>query len=199
MLHRQQWGSMSTHHSYLWRAAAAVLVVLCTSVVAGGQTVNRDAQTFSEFQQRVKDYVTLQQKLAATLPSVPDKATPVQIDERQRALGKLVITARKTAKQGEVFGPAMPALVRRLLAPVFKGPDGAEVRQAIFDEPHPVVPAVNVRYPDEVPLSTMPPDILKLLPKLPENLEFRFIGRHLILLDVNAHLIVDVIDNAIPA
>jgi hypothetical protein len=38
-----------------------------------------------------------------------------------------------------------------------------------------------------------------MLPKLEETLEYRFIGRHLILLDVPAHLIVDVIDNAMPA
>jgi len=194
---------MSNHLPRRAAVIAPFLFVLCSPAFdvnrAVAQTVNRDAKAVVDFQQRVKDYMTLQQKLAASLPSVPDKATPAQIDERQRTLGKLVIAARKTAKKGEVFGSEMPALVRRLLAPVFKGPDGAEVRQAIFDEPHPVVPAVNVRYPDEVPLSTMPPDILKMLPKLPESLEFRFIGRHLILLDVNAHLIVDVIDNAIPA
>jgi hypothetical protein len=130
---------------------------------------------------------------------VPDKATPKQIDDHQRALGKLMIAARQGAKQGDVFGPAMPALVRRALAPIFKGPDGAKVRAAIIDEPHPVIPVVNARYPDEVPLSTMPPDLLRVLPTLDEGLEFRFVGRHLILLDVRSHLIVDVIDNAMPA
>ncbi len=45
----------------------------------------------------------------------------------------------------------------------------------------------------------MPPDVLRALPRLDEGLEFRFIDRHLILLDVKSHLIVDVIDNAIPA
>ena len=45
----------------------------------------------------------------------------------------------------------------------------------------------------------MPPDVLRLLPKLEEGMEFRFVDRHLILLDVKSHLIVDVIDNAMPA
>jgi hypothetical protein len=45
----------------------------------------------------------------------------------------------------------------------------------------------------------MPPDILKALPKLDESLEFRFIGRHLILLDTPSHLILDVVDNAMPS
>ena len=192
---------MSTHLRTI--VASIGLSVCALAAVAAErsipQTINRDAQTFVEFQQRVKEYYALQSKLAAALPKLPDKPTPQQLDDHQRALGKAVIAARAKAKKGDVFGAAMPALIRRLLAPIFKGPQGAEVRQAIFDEPHPVVPAVNVRYPDEVPLSTMPPDILKMLPKLEEGLEFRFIGRHLILLDVPAHLIVDVLDNAIPA
>ena len=39
----------------------------------------------------------------------------------------------------------------------------------------------------------MPPSILLNLPKLPEELEYRFVGPHLILHDVNANLIVDFI------
>jgi hypothetical protein len=58
---------------------------------------------------------------------------------------------------------------------------------------------VNGRYPDEVPVSTVPPEILQTLPKLTEDLEYRFIGRHLILLDSHAHVIADFIENAVPA
>jgi hypothetical protein len=182
--------------------AAAAAVGLASGDDIGARiqtTVNADAATFEAFSKRVAEYTALHKKMAATLPRVPDKATPKQIDDHQRALGKLMIAARQGAKQGDVFGPAMPALVRRALAPIFKGPDGAKVRAAIIDEPHPVIPVVNARYPDEVPLSTMPPDLLRVLPTLDEGLEFRFVGRHLILLDVRSHLIVDVIDNAMPA
>ena len=162
------------------------------------QTVNRDAQTQSDFQSRVKSYIALRQKLEATVKPLSAKATAEEIDTHQRALAQLVIAARKGAKQGDVFGD-MTVLVRRLLGPIFKGPDGAAIRNAILEEPRPLVPTVNARYPDDVPLSTMPPDVLKALPKLDESLEFRFVGRHLILLDVPAHLIVDVVDNAMPS
>jgi hypothetical protein len=57
---------------------------------------------------------------------------------------------------------------------------------------------VNMRYPDQVPLSTMPPDLLAALPKLPEEFEFRFVGDRFILLDKHAHLIVDFVDNVLP-
>jgi hypothetical protein len=186
------------------------IVALCTIAVfwsallgnAGNepsQAVNAEAAIYDAFQKRVNDYAALLKESGSTVPAVPAKATPEQIDARQRALGQLMSQARKNARKGDVFGPDMPGLVRKRLAPIFRGPKGAEIRSAIVEEPHPVVPAVNVRYPDEVPLSTMPPDVLAQLPKLPDGLEFRFIGRHLILLDVQSHLIVDVIDNAMPA
>jgi hypothetical protein len=185
-------------------AVCAVALIWCVTVrdtsYAGLQTpMSRDAAAYDAFGKRVAAYVALQKKFTATLPTVPEKATPKQIDDYQRNLARLIMDARKGAKQGDVFGPDVPALIRKALAPLFKGPEGARVRAAIIDEPHPVVPVVNSPYPDEVPLSTMPPDVLKALPKLEEGLEFRFVDRHLILLDVKAHVIVDVVPNAMPA
>jgi hypothetical protein len=178
---------------------ASPLAFTAQAPPAATQAANRDAQTLTDFQTRVKNYVTMRQKLMTGRPALPDKATPEQIEAHQRALGQLVIAARKGAKKGDMFGADTTSLVRRLLAPIFKGPDGAAIRSAILEEPHPVVPAINTLYPDDVPVSSMPPEILKALPKLDETLEYRFIGRHLILMDVPAHLILDVVDNAMPA
>ena len=36
---------------------------------------------------------------------------------------------------------------------------------------------------------TVPPNILAALPKLPEDLEYRFVNRHMILLDTHAHIV----------
>ena len=163
------------------------------------QAANRDAQTLTDFQTRVKSYLAMRQKLLVGRPTLPDKATPDQVEAYQRALGDLIIAARKGARKGELFGGDMTVLVRRLLGPIFKGPDGAAIRNAILEEPQPLVPTINTRYPDDVPVSSMPPEILKALPKLEEILEFRFVGRHLILMDVPAHLIVDIVDNAMPS
>jgi len=166
---------------------------------SAAQATNRDAQTLADFQARVKSYLALRQKLTAGRPALPDKATPDQVEAYQRGLGEAVIAARKGARKGDLFGGDMTVLVRRLLGPIFKGPDGAAIRNAILEEAQPLVPTVNTRYPDDVPVSSMPPEILKALPKLDDTLEFRFVGRHLILMDVPAHLIVDIVDNAMPS
>jgi hypothetical protein len=159
-----------------------------------------EQKTLDEFKARIDQYVDLHKKAEAKLPSLPKDATPEQIDKNQRELGRLISEARAGAKQGELFTPAMEALIRKTMTRVFKAPDGAAIRDSVMDE-NPVgqlALTINQRYPDTVPISTMPPNVLQKLPKMPEELEYRFVGRHLIILDSHAHLIADIVTNAIP-
>lgn len=161
--------------------------------------VNPDAKTIADFQARLKTYLDLHDKLESTLPKLPDKATPQEMDKHQRLFGPLVQKSRAGAKQGDVFTPDMQAFVRRITRKAFSGPDGKQMISSIMDEnPVGIKITVNGRYPDEVPLSTMPPDLLAALPKLPAEFEFRFVGDRLILFDKHAHLIVDWVDNVLP-
>jgi hypothetical protein len=162
--------------------------------------VNPNAKAIAEFQEEVEEYVELHRKLEATLPDLPVEATPQQIDERQRALGALVQTARRGAKQGDIFEREVRPVIRKLLAGLFLGPDGKRLRSTINEEnPGEVVKlTVNARYPDTIPISTVPPKVLSLLPPLPPELEYRFIGTTLILLDSHAHIIVDYLPAAVP-
>jgi hypothetical protein len=157
------------------------------------------APVLADFEARVKDHVELRHKLEDTLPKLSNQSTPDEIDKHQRALGRLVQQARKGAQPGTVFTPGMRTLVRQVLADVFGGPDGAALEASIMDEnPGLTKLTVNARYPDTVPLSTVPPQVLQRLPRLPEDLEFRFIGPHFILMDEHAHIIVDLIENVLP-
>jgi hypothetical protein len=151
-----------------------------------------ESQTVAQFQARVKEYVALHQKLESTLPKLQKQGTPEQVDKHQQALGNLIRTARREAQAGELFTPEMQALVQRVLTDVLAGPDGKTVKASIMDE-NPGVPkvVVNQRYPATVPLATMPQQVLARFPKLPEELEYRFLGPHLILLDTHADIIVD--------
>ena len=165
----------------------------------GTQLVNEEAQALDRLQQRIKEYLALHDKLEATLPALPNDATPEQIDKHQRALGRLLQDARRDARPGDIFTKDVRGVIRGLMLRVFRGPDGAKLKASIMDEnPGRLQLTVNSRYPDTVPFSTVPPQVLAGLPTIPEELEFRFIGRTLILLDVHAHLIVDLIDNLVP-
>ena len=158
-----------------------------------------DSQALATMNDRLKEYIDLHTKLERTLPSLPDDATPKQIDKNQRAFEVLMRKARAKAKPGDIFTPQARPVIVRLLATIFGGPDGRQLKASIMDEnPVGVTVSVNGRYPDNVPLSTVPPQVLQTLPKLSEDMEYRFIGDRLILLDTHAHVIADFIEDALP-
>jgi len=172
-----------------------------TERVVGPLSVE-DARALATMNDRLREYVDLHLKIERSLPKLPTEATPQQIDTNQRALEKLMRETRTSAKPGDLFTADARPVIKRLLATVFGGPDGKQLKASIMDE-NPVDPValkltVNGRYPDTVPLTSVPPQVLQTLPKLSEDLEYRFIGDWLILLDVHAHLIADYIDDALP-
>ena len=160
---------------------------------------NRGAPELAGFKAKVGEYVTLHKKLEATLPALPKEANPEQIDRKQRAFATLISSSRPAAKQGGVFTREGQAYIQALLKRLFANADRARLRDTILDEnPGPVALKVNGRYPDQVPLASMPPEVLLALPPLPEELEYRFVGDALILLDPRAHVVVDFVPNALP-
>jgi hypothetical protein len=170
-----------------------------SSAPAGGQKVNADAKVMAEFEARVKAYVELHRKVEKTLPELPKDPTPEQINKQQTAVAQLISRARPGAQVGDIFTKETRALFRRYLARVFTGREAAQLKAVIMDEnPGKLQLHVGGRYPEGVPLSTVPPQVLAALPKLPEELEYRFIGDRLVLHDIHAHTIVDLIENAIP-
>ena len=161
--------------------------------------VNADALLSVQFLKRIDEYVQLHKKLEATLPARPEHPTSAQLEMHEQALDRLISQARVRAKQGDLLPPETRAYLRRQIGRGLAGPDGPAIRQSIMEEnPGKVKLQVNGRYPDGVPVTTMPPPILAELPRLPDEIEYRFIGDRLILLDVHAHLVIDYMDAAIP-
>ena len=138
--------------------------------------------------------VALVLAIAFSIAASGDNILPADVP-----IARLIQQARRNAKPGDVFTRESRHVIRRLLARVFAGPEGKELKASIMDEnPLLIKLDVNGRYPDSVPLSTVPPQVLQGLPKLPDEMEYRFIGNRLVLVDVHAHLIVDYVDNALP-
>jgi hypothetical protein len=178
----------------------AALAAPAITPQAAAPRVNPNAKAIAEFQKEVAEYVGLHRELKATLPKLPKEATPAAVDEHQRALGRLIQQARKNEGVGHIFTRDARPVLRRLLYGLFTGPNGKSLHEAVMEEnPGETVKlVVNGRYPDTFPLSSVPPQILKALPALPEELEYRFIQTSLIILDVDAHIIVDYLTGAVP-
>lgn len=186
---------------------ALVLLGACARVGATATSTPRavvetsasEQRTTEEFERRVQEYRALVRKLEVGIPTLPKRATPEQIDEYRRTFGARVRNARAGAKRGEIFTAEMEALVKKTMRAIFSGSDGKTMKASIMDE-NPGVPAlsVNDRYPDALPLSTMPPQVLAALPKLEEELEYRFIGERLVLMDPRADIVVDFTADVLP-
>lgn len=158
-----------------------------------------EAEALADFKTRVDGYIKLQEGAQERLPPLPKETTPQVIDTHQRALEKLLAAERSQAKPGDILTPAVQKIFRDLLARVFAGREGQELKATILDDNPGTIPLrVNARYPDEVPLSTVPPQVLSSLPTLPKGLEYRFVGERLVLLDSRAHTIADFMTDAFP-
>jgi hypothetical protein len=163
--------------------------------------VNPDAGVIADFKAKVEKYVDLRKDLEKKAPPLKKTEDPGEIQRSEKMVQEQVRAARAHAKPGDIFTPATAAMFRRLLHPTVKGEDGAENKKAIKDDapaPKEVPFKLNAEYPQDAPLSTVPPDILESLPQLPESMQYRFVGKHLILYDVRGNLIVDYMLNAIP-
>jgi hypothetical protein len=168
-----------------------------------GSNVNSEAGLVSEFKRKVDDYVKLRDDAAKNAPPMKDQSTPAEISAAELTIGKNVRAARVNAKRGDFFTPATQSMFRRLLHPEVKGQDGAENKQSLKEdapEPKDIPFQVNASYPKDLPLSTVPPDVLQALPALPKDkhIEYRFTGKHLLLYDATANLIIDFMLNALP-
>lgn len=164
------------------------------------QDVNPDAKVLEDFKSRVNAYVELRNDLRKQAPPLKETKDAGEIQAAQDALAEKIRAARKDAKPGDILTPDVRRVFRRLMSPEMKGREGADAKQSMKEDapaPKSVPLKVNAKYPEKAPLPTVPPNLLAALPKLPEDIEYRFIDKDLILLDVRANLIVDYMQNAI--
>jgi hypothetical protein len=157
--------------------------------------VNPQAATIKAFLDRVDDYLTLQKTAADGLPPLAPTDDPSKMDARQRALAARIRLARPNAKPGDVFGD-VATIVRDAIQQDASNRPVRDQRAAMGEVPPRDPPRVNAGYPEKSPLATVPPLLLAKLPRLPEGVEYRFMGRDLVLRDVHANLIVDFVDGA---
>jgi hypothetical protein len=166
---------------------------------ARAQAQQEAAEAATEgFRARTAAYATFHEEVEKTIPALEETSDPKKIAEREKALGEALIKARPGARVGEYFGDFATPL-RRIIREDFTRRQAAD-RQALVQEVPPGVKVdINTIYPSALPLATFPPALLRVLPDLPEVLEYRIVGRDLILLDTKGNVVVDVLRNVFPA
>jgi hypothetical protein len=192
------------------RAATLILVGLCAGqLTAPAQQpvtppvtppVAQDSPVLKDFAKRAADYVKRHKLARSEVHGLKPTTSAEQIEHHEHRLANRIRESRRGVGQGNVFTPEIAAEFRRLMSIAMQGPQADPIRKSLQrDAPVHMKPTrVNQSYPDGVPLPSTPPSLLLNLPPLPPELEYRVIGHALILRDVEANLIVDLIPDAIP-
>jgi hypothetical protein len=183
--------------------SVAAIIALAWSAAAGQSPVLSagDERVIADFNRQVSEYLELHRRIEGPVPTIQVSSDPAEVGRAMAALARKIRAERMRARQGDFFTPAAGPVFRRLIAAGCSG--DLEGLNALTTEENPYLktwrPRVNESYPDRLPYSAVPPSVLCSLPELPEELQFRFWDRSLILWDYHANLIVDVLPNAIPS
>lgn len=162
------------------------------------QPVNDAGAATKQFLDRMREYVEFHNRVEQTVPALRETKEPAEIAKREQALGQALIAGRPDAKEGDFFLESYRPVLRRLIREDFAKRPAADRKALIVELPRGVVVGVNKTYPTTLPLATFPANLLKILPELPPELEYRMVGRDLILLDVKGNVVVDVMRNVFP-
>lgn len=183
-------------------ALCALAMVLCVGVPAQQTTAPmtrpEDVATQQDFMKRVNDYYSLRNRLGANDTKQTESAA--EVANRQKDLAAKVRQQRANAKHEDIFTDKVEELFRREIKASYRGGNGTRIEKSLAHaEPTPKIELrVNAMYPSSLPLQSTPPTLLQNLPRLPKGIEYRVVGRDLILYDSATNLIVDYIHDALP-
>jgi hypothetical protein len=159
------------------------------------------------FKDSVEEYVQLHRRVRASLPPLDVSPEPLSILKAANRLAAAIRAARPGARPREIFNPVVAANFRARINYALRERDRRQevVRRLTEveedeDERPPAgwVPVVNGTL-DWFSTGATPHSILEALPDLPHELQYRFVRLDLVLLDVDANLIVDILPGAVPA
>ena len=200
----------------LWSHAIVAAALAVSSVgisAAAGQDTAGGRGGLQVFAERVAAYADLHQRVDAVFPPWTSTEDMASIFGRRAYLAVAIKAERPNAKQGDVFQPSAANALRGIIADALSEADAtpklaegvseADVEwmlQGLYEEcemPAGYRPEVNTGYPQWA-THEMPFVLLSALPALPAGIQYRLIDRDLLLWDVDANLIIDVLPDALP-
>ncbi len=195
-----------------WIAAVVTFTLLSIvsreAVAQSGSTVSVGSETIAQADEVACDglnsaiqwYVSTRLRIQTEVPPLRVTTNVAEIRDRSNALAFAIQRARGNARQGEFFDARCARVISERFARALDGIDVTDFLAGLNDEPSDRrEPQIHMRYPVAASMATMPANLLAVLPALPPTLEYRLIGRTLVLRDVDAALILDYFADAVPS
>jgi hypothetical protein len=190
----------------MFTAALVVAAAACGSYLPPTIVPAARLPALESFRMALQAYVDQTQPFrkdaAARGDAVPDGAigSDAAVRMRQRTLAEAIQhTVRPMAQQGDLLSPSVARLIRQQLATASSGPKADIIRDEMQEQNEGLTAeATTVAVNQMVSAPRVPPVLVDLLPQLPQQVEFAFRGRTLILRDVDADVVVDFILMAFP-
>jgi hypothetical protein len=166
----------------------------CLLEVLGAQALDQRAD--ADFNATIQQYLALQRRLVRAM-SVPFFMDDEGIGSEE--LRTALVAARPLAHEGAFFTPAVArSVTERLDRALLLGTAEATI---VLNQPRPdeLSPQVNRAVPAAaLAASIVWPGLTRTLPALPPELDYAIWGRDLVLIDIAANLVLDVLRDALP-
>jgi hypothetical protein len=182
----------------LGTATALMLTAISVLAQPAQPAVNAQGAATKAFLDRIAQYVQFHNNVEKMVPPLRETPNPEEISTREAALGAALIKQRPDAKEGDFFLPHVQAHLKQIIRTDFAKRAIADRKALIVELPKGMNVTVNTIYPTTLPLATFPANLLKALPELPKEVEYRIVARHLILRDTTGNVIVDVMRDVFP-
>ena len=161
-----------------------------------------EAPILETFNQRVDAYMQVHNDVERKLSLLWSFDEGEDVFAAVEAMQSGLRTARPDARRGAILTPEVGVLIRARLESRLAacGQQVENVLAFINEERAPDArnPEISEPFPWKLG-SAMWPSLLGVLPPLPQELVYRFADRDLVLIDIHADLVVDILANALPA
>jgi hypothetical protein len=177
-----------------------VTAVVSVGIAGAARVSSAQDEATEQFIQRVNAYMEFRSDFTEMVPPLEAGSDPEAIETASNALAGALRAARPQARIGDVFAPDIVVAFRQRIDEAIRQQGGAAEdllaemasEAALF---HPPL-AVNARFEWSCS-AAMPGFLIAALPPLPDELQYRFVGVDLVLVDVPARLVVDIMPLAI--
>lgn len=179
---------------------AVVIAALCTTF-GSAQTESRRATSIERFNERIQAYVALHRQVERFMPPQRIFTDPAEAERAMVTMATAMRAMRPDAREGEVFDAEVANHFRDVIWRALE--DAGLVSHVVAGA---MIPEVPGNYPPPVVNGTfswalandMPSCVLRALPELPIELQYRFVGFDLVLIDLHPNLVVDILRDALP-